>query len=120
MRKLVALITLSTVAGLGAALTTAGAAGAALTTASAAGAEDPSAASSSPGAGVLFNESHAGTRDVTTKIDALAGQRPVASVGDMFEMAMTMNHLAQVQDMSTSVVSASNTSVVAMARGTKA
>ena len=110
MRKLVALITLSTVAGLGAALTTV----------SAAGAGDPSAASSSPGAGVLFNGSHAGTRDVTTKIDALAGQRPVASVGDMFEMAMTMNHFAQVQDMSTSVVSASNTSVVAMARGTKA
>jgi len=110
MRKLFALITLSTVAGLGAALTTA----------SAVGAEDPSAASSSPGAGVPFNELQAGTQDVTTKIDALAGQRPAASVGDMFEMAMTMNHLAQVQDMSASVVSAANTSVVAMARGTKA
>ena len=110
MRKLVALITLSTVAGLGAALTTA----------SAAGAENPSAPSSTPGAGILFNDSHAATRDVTTKVDALADQPPVASVGDMLEMAMTMNHFAQVQDTSTSVVSASNTSDVAMARGTKA
>jgi hypothetical protein len=31
-----------------------------------------------------------------------------------------MNHLSQVHDMSTNVVSASNPSVVAMARGTKA
>jgi len=110
MRKLVAVITLSTVAGLGAMLTTAGAAGA----------EPLSAASSSPDAAALIDDMHAGTRDVTAKLDAVGRRGSAVSVGDMFEMAMTMNHLSQLGDMSTSVVSTSNASVVAMARGVKA
>ena len=110
MRKIVALTTMSTVAVLGAMFTTAGAASAATL----------SAAVSSPGAVVQFDDTHAGAEGVTAQLDAVADREPVMSVGNKFEMEMMMNHFSQVVDMSTSVVGASNTSAAAMARGVKA
>lgn len=41
------------------------------------------------------------------------------SIGEMFEMQMTMNHLSQLSEMSTSVVSASNQAINSMARNVK-
>ncbi len=41
------------------------------------------------------------------------------SIAEMFEMQMTMNHLSQLSEMSTSVVSASNQAINSMARNVK-
>ncbi len=41
------------------------------------------------------------------------------SIPDMFDMQMLMNKLAQLSEMCTSVVAASNTSIMSMARNIK-
>lgn len=60
-----------------------------------------------------------GTKRVKEKLAAMKEQGSNISIADMFEMQMEMNALAQVSEMSTSVVSASNTAIGAMARGVK-
>jgi hypothetical protein len=41
------------------------------------------------------------------------------SIGDMFEMQMLMNSLSQLSEMSSTVVSASNSAIASMARNVK-
>lgn len=109
MRKLVAMITMSTVAALGAALATA----------DAAIAVTPSAAVSSPNVVVQLDDMRSAATHLTTTPDA-ADRGSAVSLADLFEMAMLMNHFSQIAEMSTNVVNASHTSVSAMARGIKA
>ena len=59
------------------------------------------------------------TVSAKTKLEDIKSRRSAISIGDMFEMQMLMNHLSQLSEMSTSVVSASNTAILSMARGVK-
>ena len=56
---------------------------------------------------------------VKAKIDEIQARGESVSIGDMFEMQMLMNHLAQLSEMSTSVVSAANSAIQSMARNIK-
>ncbi len=59
------------------------------------------------------------TQQVKTKLQKIQSNKSAISIGDMFEMQMLMNHLAQLSEMSTSVMSASNSAVSSMARNVK-
>lgn len=59
------------------------------------------------------------TQQVKTKLEKIKSNKSAISIGDMFEMQMLMNHLAQLSEMSTSVMSASNSAVSSMARNVK-
>lgn len=67
----------------------------------------------------LFALVNDATQSAKLKLDQIKAQRSAISIGDMFEMQMLMNHLAQLSEMSTSVVSASNTAIQSMARNVK-
>lgn len=54
-----------------------------------------------------------------SKIAAIRSKRSAMSIADMFDLQMAMNKLAQFSDMSTSVISAMNTSIGTMARNIK-
>ena len=51
--------------------------------------------------------------------DAQSGDKQM-SIGQMFQVQMAMNMLSQTSEMSTSIVSASNTVIASMARNVKA
>lgn len=53
------------------------------------------------------------------KLEELKARRSSISIADMFDMQMLMNHLSQLSEMSTAVVSASNTAIQDMARNVK-
>ncbi|MCE2982865.1 MAG: DUF5407 domain-containing protein [Parachlamydia sp.] len=53
------------------------------------------------------------------KLEIMKARRSSISIADMFDMQMLMNHLAQLSEMSTSVVSASNSAIQSMARNVK-
>ncbi len=53
------------------------------------------------------------------KLNEIKAQRSAISIGDMFDMQMLMNHLSQLSEMSTSVVSAANTAILSMSRNVK-
>lgn len=53
------------------------------------------------------------------KLLQIQNNRSSISIGDMFEMQMLMNHLSQLSEMATDVVSASNTAISSMARNIK-
>jgi hypothetical protein len=64
------------------------------------------------------------TRKVSAKIDALRkkgeeGGGQEMNIADMFDLQFAMNQLQQYSEMSTSVVSAMNTSINSMARNIK-
>jgi hypothetical protein len=59
------------------------------------------------------------TISAKTKLQLLQARRSSISIADMFDMQMLMNHLAQLSEMSTSIVSAANTSISSMARNVK-
>lgn len=59
------------------------------------------------------------TKAVNEKLKIMKQNTDSVSVGDMFEMQMLMNHLTQLSEMSTSVVSASNTAIASLARNVK-
>lgn len=65
------------------------------------------------------------TQQVMDKIDAIrkrngeGGEGKEMSIGDMFDLQMTMNKLQQFSEMSTSVLSALNGSINSMARNVK-
>jgi hypothetical protein len=59
------------------------------------------------------------TEIVRTKLKALQERRESITVADMFEMQMLMNHLSQLSEMSTSVVSAANSAISSMVRNVK-
>jgi len=53
------------------------------------------------------------------KLEILKARRSAISIADMFDMQMLMNHLSQLSEMSTAVVSASNSAISSMARNVK-
>ena len=59
------------------------------------------------------------TTSAQNKLAAIQARRSAISIGDMFDMQMLMNHLSQLSEMTTSVVSAANTSILSMARNVK-
>lgn len=59
------------------------------------------------------------TISAKTKLLQIQSRRSSISIGDMFEMQMLMNHLAQLSEMATGVVSASHSAIMSMARGVK-
>jgi len=67
----------------------------------------------------LFGIINDATISAKTKLLEIQSRRSAISIGDMFEMQMLMNHLSQLSEMSTGVVSASNTAIMSMARGVK-
>ncbi len=67
----------------------------------------------------LFSLVNVATTSAKAKLLEIQQRRSAISIGDMFEMQMLMNHLSQLSEMSTSVVSASNTAISSMARNVK-
>lgn len=67
----------------------------------------------------LFSLINIATTSAKAKLLGIQQRRSAISIGDMFEMQMLMNHLSQLSEMSTSVVSASNTAISSMARNVK-
>lgn len=59
------------------------------------------------------------TESAKNKLDDIKARQSAISIGDMFDMQMLMNHLSQLSEMSTSVVSASNTAILSMSRNVK-
>jgi hypothetical protein len=68
----------------------------------------------------LFSVINDATVSAKAKLSAIKSNRSSISIGDMFEMQMLMNHLSQLSEMATSVVSASNSAISSMARNLKA
>lgn len=54
-----------------------------------------------------------------SKIAQIRSQRSAMSIADMFDLQMAMNKLSQFSELSTSVISAMNTSINSMARNVK-
>lgn len=67
----------------------------------------------------LFQVLNNATVSAQTKLQQIQNNRSAISIGDMFEMQMLMNHLSQLSEMATSVVSASNTAIQSMSRNIK-
>ncbi len=67
----------------------------------------------------LFAIVNDATVSAKAKLSQIKKNQSSVSIGDMFEMQMLMNHLSQLSEMSTGVVSASNTAINSMARGVK-
>ena len=59
------------------------------------------------------------TADVQAKLELLKKRGEQISVVDMFEMQVLMNHLSQLSEMSTSILSATNSAIASMARNVK-
>jgi len=59
------------------------------------------------------------TQSAKQKLEDIKARGSAISIGDMFDMQMLMNHLSQLSEMSTSVVSASNTAILSMSRNVK-
>lgn len=54
-----------------------------------------------------------------SKIAAIRSKKSAMSIADMFDLQMTMNKLSQFSEMSTSVISATNTACNSIARNVK-
>jgi len=67
----------------------------------------------------LFTIVNNATISARNKLEIIQGKRSAISIGDMFEMQMLMNHLSQLSEMSTAVVSASSSAITDMARNVK-
>jgi len=68
---------------------------------------------------ILFKVINNATVSAKAKLSSIQARRSSISIGDMFEMQMLMNHLSQLSEMATSVVSASNSAIADMARNVK-
>lgn len=71
------------------------------------------------GVEALFRAVEAATISAQTKLKTIGQRRSAISILDMFEMQMLMNHLSQISEMSTSVVSSANSAISSMARNVK-
>lgn len=69
--------------------------------------------------GDLFKIVNDATLSARSKLQIIKSKRSAISIADMFEMQMLMNHLSQLTEMSTNVVSASNAAIQSMARNVK-
>lgn len=67
----------------------------------------------------LFTVINNAVKSAALKLSGISNNRSSISIGDMFEMQMLMNHLSQLSEMSTSVVSASNSAIARMAQNIK-
>lgn len=67
----------------------------------------------------LFKILNDATASAKTKLLEIKNRRSAISIGDMFEMQMLMNHLSQLSEMSTSVVSTANSAIQRMAQNVK-
>lgn len=67
----------------------------------------------------LFQIIQDATVSAKVKLMQIKNRRSAISIGDMFEMQMIMNHLSQLSEMSTSVVSAANSAISRMAQNIK-
>lgn len=67
----------------------------------------------------LFTIVNNATASATAKLTQIQNRRSAISIGDMFEMQMLMNHLSQLSEMATAVVSSANTAITSMARNLK-
>jgi len=67
----------------------------------------------------LFNIINGAVASAKAKLSVIQGNRSSISIGDMFEMQMLMNHLSQLSEMTTAVVSASNSAITRMAQNIK-
>ena len=67
----------------------------------------------------LFKAVEASTVSAKVKLKQIGLRRSAISILDMFEMQMLMNHLSQISEMSTSVVSAANSAIQSMSRNVK-
>jgi hypothetical protein len=68
---------------------------------------------------LLFKTVNDATISAQTKLSSIRTRKSAISIGDMFEMQMLMNHLSQISEMSTNVVSAANSAITSMARNVK-
>jgi hypothetical protein len=59
------------------------------------------------------------TNDVKSKIGIIRSKRSAMSIADMFDLQMMMNKLSQMSELSTSMLTAMNTSVLSMCRNMK-
>jgi Family of unknown function (DUF5407) len=67
----------------------------------------------------LFSLVNDATISAKTKLLQIKALKSAISIGDMFEMQMLMNHLSQLSEMSTAVVTASHQAITTMARNVK-
>jgi hypothetical protein len=67
----------------------------------------------------LVTEIETLTMQAKSKIAHIREKRSAMSIGDMFDLQMAMNKLQQFSEMSTSIISAMNTSINSMARNMK-
>lgn len=67
----------------------------------------------------LFQLVNNATVSAKTKLQQIQNAKSAISIGDMFEMQMLMNHLSQLSEMSTAVVSAANSAITRMAQNVK-
>jgi len=67
----------------------------------------------------LFSIIQDATISAKVKLLQIKNRRSAISIGDMFEMQMIMYHLSQLSEMSTAVVSASNSAITRMAQNIK-
>jgi len=68
---------------------------------------------------VLVDEIERLTQQAKSKIGNIREKGSAMSIGDMFDLQMAMNKLQQFSEMSTSVISAMNTSINSMSRNVK-
>ena len=54
--------------------------------------------------------------DAKIRLEGIKNRQSAISISDMFDMQLLMNHLSQVSEMSASVVSAAQTTIMSMAR----
>lgn len=67
----------------------------------------------------LFETVDNAVTSAKAKLLLIKENRSSISIGDMFEMQMLMNHLSQLSEMSTSVVSSANSAISRMAQNIK-
>ena len=57
---------------------------------------------------------------VRTKLDSMAADRDSVNISDMFEMQMLMNKLSQMSEITSGIMTATNSAIASMARNIKA
>lgn len=67
----------------------------------------------------LFQIINNAVSSAKNKLTIIQNRTSSISIGDMFEMQMLMNHLSQLSEMSSAVVSASNAAITRMAQNVK-
>lgn len=79
----------------------------------------PSTSESSFSLDALINLINQVSNDAKTKLNSISQSSSSVSIGDMFAMQMLMNHLSQMGEMSSAVVSALNTAISNFNRGVR-